>query len=29
MPYVTYVQPRKDNIAGVMRIVPEQSLGAW
>ncbi|KAN0079908.1 glycoside hydrolase family 115 protein [Tylopilus felleus] len=29
MPYITYVQPRKDNLAGVMRIVPEQSLGAW
>ncbi|EGO20146.1 glycoside hydrolase family 115 protein [Serpula lacrymans var. lacrymans S7.9] len=29
MPYVTYVQPRKQSLTGVMRIVPEQSLGAW
>ncbi|KAH7927567.1 glycoside hydrolase family 115 protein [Leucogyrophana mollusca] len=29
MPFVTWVQSRKENIAGDMRIVPEQSLGAW
>ncbi|KAF9221732.1 glycoside hydrolase family 115 protein [Gyrodon lividus] len=29
MPFVTYVQSRKHNIAGGMRIVPEKSLGAW
>ncbi|EIW74204.1 glycoside hydrolase family 115 protein [Coniophora puteana RWD-64-598 SS2] len=29
MPMVTWVQQRKANIAGVMRITPEESSGAW
>ncbi|EPQ55955.1 hypothetical protein GLOTRDRAFT_121307 [Gloeophyllum trabeum ATCC 11539] len=29
MPMITRMQARKENIAGVMRIVPEGTMGAW
>ncbi|KAH7905930.1 hypothetical protein BJ138DRAFT_1183402 [Hygrophoropsis aurantiaca] len=29
MPFITWVQQRKTSIAGIMRIVPESSFGAW
>ena len=29
MPFVTKVQPKKQALAGAMRIIPEGSSGAW